>query len=215
MAYFVYNINETVRVPPSEMGANMKKKILKVAREEYEGMLDEDLGLILAVVGIDEVADGKVVPGDGAIHYPSNLNMLVYKPEVQEVVEGQVTQIAEFGIFVRIGPMDGLVHVSQIMDEYINYDSKLPSFSGKETNKKVTLNDSVLARIVTVSLKGSTANSKIGLTMRQLGLGKLDWKKIDEKEKEKKKDFAVKKRGGEKEEKEARRQAKEKSKAEK
>ena len=184
--YAIYDITETIRVPPSELGTNMKKKIINIAREEYEGLLDEDLGLVLSIVGVDNIENGRVVQGDGAVYYPANIKMLVYKPNIQEVIEGFVTQIAEFGAFVRIGPMDGLVHVSQIMDDYINYDPKLPGFGGKESTKKITLNDVVLSRIVTVSLKGSVTNSKIGMTMRQLGLGRAEWKNIDEKEKEKK-----------------------------
>ena len=190
--YAIYDITETIRVPPSELGTSMKKKIINIASEEYEGMLDEDLGLVLSIVGVDNIESGRVVPGDGAVYYPSNIKMLVYKPNVQEVVEGFVTQIAEFGAFVRIGPMDGLVHVSQIMDDYINYDPKLPGFGGKESAKKITLNDVVLSRIVTVSLKGSVTNSKIGMTMRQLGLGRAEWKKRDAKEKKEKKTTAKK-----------------------
>jgi DNA-directed RNA polymerase subunit E' len=195
--YYLYNISETIRVPPSELGNNMKKKIVKISREEYEGMLDEDMGLVLSVTGVDDIENGKIVPGDGAVYYPAKIKMLVYKPEVHEVIEGFVTQVAEFGIFVRMGPMDGLVHVSQIMDDYINYDPKLPGFSGKETAKKITLNDSVISRIVTVSLRGGVTNSKIGMTMRQLGLGRPEWKRIDEKEKAKKGKTATGKKKGE------------------
>jgi DNA-directed RNA polymerase subunit E' len=67
------------------------------------------------------------------------------------------------------------------MDDYINYDAKLPGFIGKKTDKKLVPEDNVLARIVTVSLKGDTSSSKVGLTMRQPFLGKADWAKIDEK----------------------------------
>jgi DNA-directed RNA polymerase subunit E' len=107
--------------------------------------------------------------------------MLTYKPTLQEVVRGTITEVTEFGAFVRIGPIEGLIHVSQIMDDFINYDSKLPGFLGKKTDKKLIPEDNVLARLVTISLRGDTSNSKIGLTMRQPFLGKEDWGRIDEK----------------------------------
>src|SRR3989338_2948930 len=56
----------------------------------------------------------------------------------------------------------------------------------KKTNKKLVKADTVIARIVTVSLRGTIPESKIGLTMRQFGLGKDEWLKLDEKRKEKK-----------------------------
>jgi len=107
--------------------------------------------------------------------------MLVYKPLMHELVEGNITEITEFGSFVRISPIEGLIHVSQIMDDYINYDAKTPSFIGKKTGKKLVVDDNVTARIVTISLKGNIQNSKIGLTMRQPFLGKEGWEKKDEK----------------------------------
>src|SRR3989344_544752 len=81
------------------------------------------------------------------------------------------------------------------MDDYINYDAKLPGFSGKDTAKRLTVKDVVLARIVTASLRGTISSSKVGLTMRQPGLGKADWSKIDEKEKGTKKKGGPERRG--------------------
>ena len=72
--------------------------------------------------------------------------------------------------------MDGLVHVSQVTDDYINYDPRNASLIAKESKKILTEGDRVRARIVTLSLKGKTVQeSKIGLTMRQPNLGKFEW----------------------------------------
>lgn len=183
--FFVHGINDTVRVSANQLGGDLKKTILKNLQGEYEGVLDEDAGLVIAVLKVDEVSTGKVVAGDSGVYYSVEFEALAYKPEVNEVVEGNVSQVTEFGAFVKIGPIEALTHVSQIMDDYINYDAKNQVFSGKESGKQLKAEDQVMARIVTVSFKGNVSNSKIGLTMRQLGLGKKDWKKIDEKAKEK------------------------------
>lgn len=175
--YYLCSINDTVRVPPAQFGKELKKTVLELLQKEYEGVLDEDTGVVVAVTEVEKIGEGKVVPGDGAAYYSVDFKMIVHKPEVGELVEGYVSEITEFGAFLRTGPVEGLIHVSQIMDDYINYDSKLPGFVGKESNRKLVLNDNVMARIVTVSLKGSLQNSKIGLTMRQDGLGKEEWVK--------------------------------------
>ncbi len=107
--------------------------------------------------------------------------MLVYKPLMHEIVEGNISEVTEFGAFIRISPIEGLIHVSQIMDDFINYDAKMPGFVGRKTSKKLTVEDEVLARVVTISLKGNIQNSKIGLTMRQPFLGKEGWEKTEEK----------------------------------
>ena len=168
----IYSINDTVRVPPTLLSKDLNDSVLKILQQEYEGLLDEDLGIVIAIFDVENIGEGKIVPGDGSVYYNTNIKMLVYKPELHEVVEGVVSEVTEFGAFVKTGPVEALVHVSQIMDDYINYDAKGKTFIGKESKKKLSLNDVVLARIITVSLKGTVSNSKIGLTMRQLGLGK-------------------------------------------
>jgi len=179
------NVRDTVRLAPNKFGTTIEESLLRVAQEEYEGIVDEDLGVVVGVTGLENVGEGKVVPGDGAAYYEADINLLVFKPEIGEVVEGSVSEITEFGAFIRIGPMEGLVHVSQIMDDYINYDAKATCFVGKETKKKIQMDDVIMAKIVSISMKGSIQNSKIGLTMRQPGLGKTEWIKLDRKSEKK------------------------------
>ena len=124
--------------------------------------------------------------GDGAAYHDVTFTALFFKPELQEIVEGEVIEITEFGAFIRMGPMDGLVHVSQVTDDYINYDAKRGALLGKESKKSLEEGNKVRARIVALSLKGkSSKETKIGLTMRQPGLGRDEW--IEQKRKKRKK----------------------------
>jgi len=187
--YNLVRIKEKIRVPPKEFGEKLEKTILKIVQEEYEGLIDEDLGLVVSILSADNIGRGKIVMGDGAAYFEAELEMLMFRPLMHELVRGNVSELTEFGAFVRFSPIDGLVHVSQILDDYINYDAKTPAFVGKKTKAKLLAGDEVLARIVTISLKGNIQNSKLGLTMRQPFLGKPEWERISEKktkEKEKK-----------------------------
>jgi DNA-directed RNA polymerase subunit E' len=192
--FYKTKIMDKVRVPPKKLGGKIKDSLLEICREDYEGRIREEYGVIIAVTGIGNVGVGHVIPGDGAAYFETEIEMLTYKPHVQEITRGTITEATEFGAFVRVGPIEGLIHVSQIMDDYINYDAKLPGFVGKKTDRKLVPEDNVLARIVTISLKGDTSSSKIGLTMRQPFLGKADWAKGDEKST---KEGKGKKKGGE------------------
>jgi DNA-directed RNA polymerase subunit E' len=79
---------------------------------------------------------------------------------------------------VRIGPLDGLIHISQIMDDFVSFDSKNSVFLGKETRHTLKEGDLVRARIISASFG---KENKIGLTMRQTGLGSIAW--LDEEKK--------------------------------
>ena len=78
-----------------------------------------------------------------------------------------------------------MVHISQSMDDFVSF-SKDKVLMGKNTNRSVKVGDKCKARIIAVSYKDLN-NPKIGLTMRQEGLGKLEWLSEDAKPKEAKK----------------------------
>ena len=84
-------------------------------------------------------------------------------------------EIADFGAFVRIGPIDALLHVSQLMDDFISYDEKQGVLLGKESRRKLISGDQVRVRITAVSLGKAGSSGKIGVTARQPFLGKLEW----------------------------------------
>ncbi|NPA86394.1 MAG: DNA-directed RNA polymerase [Candidatus Diapherotrites archaeon] len=173
--FYLYTVRDSVAVPPSKLSGDLKEAVLSQLKEDLEGRVDEDMGVIVAVTKVKEVGDAVIIPGDPNVFVDTVFEVLTYLPLLQEVVDGYVVDVAEFGLFVRIGPMDGLVHMSQIMDDYVRYDPSIPAFIGRETGRMVGMKDKVRARIVTVSLKETIAESKVGLTMRQPGLGKWEW----------------------------------------
>ena len=174
--YYMTTIEGTVRIPPYRFDEPLEDVAIETLNEEYIGQLDKNLGLMVGAFSIEEIGEGVLIMGDGAAYHNVVFNAIFFKPEQQEIVEGFVTDITEFGAFVRIGPMEGLVHVSQVTDDYINYDPRNSSLIGNESKKILTEGDRIRARIVTLSLKGKTIKeSKIGLTMRQPNLGKFEW----------------------------------------
>lgn len=171
--YKKVKLKDRVRVPPDKLKDDVEGAIKKTLREDYEGKLEKKIGLLLALLEIEEVGEGTMIPGDGAVYYETTFDMLVWEPIIHEVIGGEVSEIAEFGAFVRIGPIDGLVHISQVMDDYVSY-SKDGALLGKESSRSLSKGDRVRAKIIAISLK-SLETAKIGMTMRQPGLGKVKW----------------------------------------
>ena len=121
--YYMTKIEDTVRIPPYRFDDPLEEVAIQTLNDTYNGRLDKKLGLLICVNEIEEIGEGRLIMGDGASYHNVVFNAIFFKPEQQEVIDGEVIEIAEFGAFVRIGPMDGLVHVSQVTDDYINYDS--------------------------------------------------------------------------------------------
>ena len=197
--YKLATIKDTVRIPPTRFSEELSDVIIQELEIMLVGRIDKELGVILAVNNVCEVSGGKIILGDGAIYYKIEADILVYTPQINEVIEGSITELTEFGAFVNFGPIDGLIHVSQITEDFMSYDQKNSAFVGRESSKILQVGDLVKARIITVSIKQRISDSKIGLTMRQPYLGKLEWieeantKKQAEPAKDEKKPKAAKK----------------------
>ncbi len=192
--YLIVEQEDVIRIPPPMLGEDLDAVVHDLAREKIEGNVysfpreeikdpNESKYIIVLILSIERVGDGIIVPGDGAVYQKVRFKALAFHPEMHEVVLGDVVDVLKFGAFVRFGPMDGLLHISQIIDDAIDVDVENKRLIGREKKKTLKVKDKVLARIVALKINDSEPRqSKIGLTMRQPGLGKLEW--IEEKLKE-------------------------------
>ncbi|MDD1671646.1 MAG: DNA-directed RNA polymerase [Methanomicrobiales archaeon] len=183
--YYRLKLADKVRVPPHRLGEDLGVVILNVLQEQLEGSIDKDLGIFIAVTKVFDIGEGELVPGDGAVYYDVTFEALVLRLALQEIVEGTVVETTSFGSFISLGPIDAMLHVSQISDDFINYDEKNGRLICQESKRFIAVGDVVRARVVTLSLtEREPRESKIGLTMRQVGLGPATWLE-EEYEKEK------------------------------
>jgi len=168
-------LEDTIRIPPERFGDPIEAVGYAQLKSKYEGMVDEELGYVIAVTDIQINPVGKIIPGEGATYNRAVFSLLTFFPKLQEVVEGEVVEIADFGAFVRVGPIDTLLHVSQLLDDFISYDEKQGVLMGKETKRKLATGDHVRVRITAVSLGRGGGSGKVGVTGRQPFLGKIEW----------------------------------------
>jgi DNA-directed RNA polymerase subunit E' len=174
--YHKLMLEDKVRVPPQRLGEKLEKVILDVLQEQLEGSIDKEIGIFICVTKVEDVGEGELVPGDGGVYYDVKFEALVLRLALQEVIEGVVVETTSFGAFVSLGPIDAMLHVSQISDEYINYDEKNARLICQESKRFIGVGDVVRVRVVTLSLnEREPRDSKIGLTMRQAGLGTALW----------------------------------------
>ncbi|MBS3087160.1 DNA-directed RNA polymerase [Candidatus Pacearchaeota archaeon] len=169
-------VTDHVRVEPNKFGMDTDEAVRAQLEESFSGFQDKDIGTVVAVLDVQEVKEGIIIPGDGAAYYESTFKLIVFRPELQELVYGQIEEITNFGAFISMGPIRGMIHISQTMDDFVSF-SDSGVLTGKDGKKNLIQGDKCIARIVAISYKGE--EPKIGLTMRQPGLGKLDWVKAE------------------------------------
>jgi len=174
--YSILRKIDPIHIPAEELGESYYEAMDKITKESFEGTMDEKKFLTVVAFNIKAVEEGRVVHGDGGVYQKVEYDALAFKPYLHELVRGYVSQVIEYGAFIRIGPLDALLHISQIMDDKINVDIGSQRLIGKETKQELGIGDEVIARVVNIKFNERIpSESQIGLTMRQDGLGKVEW----------------------------------------
>jgi len=171
--FYKTEVKDHIRVSPDLFNLSREEAIEICIKKKYEGYISQELGIVIDLYKISTIGEGIIIPGDGASYYETSFELFIFKPEMQEVILGKIKDIADFGAFITIGPIEGMIHVSQTMDDFVSF-SKDKVLVGKETKRVLKVGDRCKARIIAVSFK-DLSNPKLGLTMRQPGLGKDEW----------------------------------------
>ncbi len=168
-------LDDVVRVPPNRFGSSLEAVALELLKQKYESTINPDYGYLVLVTNVKVDKIGKIIAGDGATYHKVKFEVFAFFPLKQEIIEGEVVEITDFGAFVRIGPTDALLHLSQIMDDYLTSDVKSGVITASQSKRTLKVGSKVRVRITAVSLGHGISMGKIGVTCRQPFLGALEW----------------------------------------
>ncbi len=173
--FAIVHMSDVVRIPPSRLTNSLHDTAIAILKEKYESMISPDLGYVVMITEASANSIGKLVAGDGATYHKVIFQALTFYPKLQEIVEGEVVDITDYGAFVRIGPTDALLHLSQITDDYLKSDVKQGVILANQTSRSLKIGSKIRARVTAVSLGKGAGMGKIGITCRQPFLGAVDW----------------------------------------
>ena len=132
--FYRTEVKDHIGVPPRLFDLSREEAIEKCIKKKYEGYITQELGVVIDLFKINEIGEGIIIPGDGASYYETKFELFTFKPEMQEVVLGRIKDVADFGAFMTIGPIEGMIHISQTMDDFVSF-SKDKVLVGKETKR--------------------------------------------------------------------------------
>ena len=171
----VSTLEDIVRIPPNLFGTSLNKAAINILKSKYESMVKQDLGYIIMILTADVEPMGKLIAGDGGTFHRGKFDALTFFPKLQEIIYGELVDITDFGEFVRIGPTDALLHLSQVMDDYLKSDVASGIILANQSGRTLKVNSTIRARITAVSLGKAASMGKIGITCRQPFLGADEW----------------------------------------
>jgi ribonuclease R len=96
-----------------------------------------------------------------------------------ESFEGVISSVTPFGVFVTLKgmPIDGLVHVSNLGDDYYEFNQELLTLSGRHTGESIRLGDRIVVTVAAADIElgrvdfmrqGQSRRSKKGRSRRPL-----------------------------------------------
>jgi len=173
--FSISTLQDVVRIPPSLFGTALKKAAVNILKSKYESMINADLGYIIMIMDAKVEPMGKMIAGDGGTYHKVVFDALTFYPKLQEIVQGELVDITDFGAFVRIGPTDALLHLSQVMDDYLKSDVQSGVILANQSGKTLRVGSTIRTRITAVSLGKAASMGKIGITCRQPFLGADEW----------------------------------------
>jgi len=95
---------DTIRIPPHLLAQPTLTSVQAEIEKRYPNKIIVDVGLVLCPYGPPlEVGDGILAPGDGGAHHQVVFQCVVFRPFVDEVLIGTVTESREGGVMVRVG----------------------------------------------------------------------------------------------------------------
>ncbi|WP_347723938.1 ribonuclease R [Lysinibacillus capsici] len=82
--------------------------------------------------------------------------------KIGEEFEGIVSSITNFGIFVELpNTIEGLVHISNMTDDYYRFDDRQMIMIGERTNRQFRIGDEVTVRVANVIIEESSIDFEI------------------------------------------------------
>jgi len=180
--FMKFTVEDIVSITPDLFNVNLREAATKQLINRYLNLYDEEMGYIIEIRDVDVEPIGKVFSEDGSSFHRVKFTIYSFKPILNEIIEGEVVEVAPFGVFIRIGPIDALLHISQIMDDLVIVDTIQKMVRGKDSGKMLRVGDKVRARIIAISPPRGITALKVGLTCRGGLFGNLKW--IEERIKE-------------------------------
>ncbi len=150
-------------------GKPLKRSAEAILVERYSSRIDPNLGFVISVNNITMDGRGLVSMTGETIH-KVEFDAITFLPKLHELTMGEIIEITDYGAFVRIGPTDAVLHVSQISTSPSRIDTKSGLIFNPDMKNPLRVGSKLRARITAISY-GKDNAMKIGLTCNEQTLG--------------------------------------------
>ena len=102
--YMQATMEDTLRIPAEfiRKGQSLNQRIDELASEAFEGKYDSENRFVLVTYDHEPIGRGRIIHGDGAIYQKVKFKAILFVMLENEVIEGAISEVHDFGCFIRI-----------------------------------------------------------------------------------------------------------------
>eukprot|EP00041_Stephanoeca_diplocostata_P007882 m.113340 g.113340 ORF g.113340 m.113340 type:complete len:200 (+) comp17077_c0_seq2:232-831(+) len=113
--FVLAELSDVARISPAHFSKNRLEQTELELNKKYANKVIKGLGLCIMLHDILTIGDSLIYPGDGAAQLRVRFRLVVFRPFVDEILEGTIRSCSEKGVHVTMGFFeDILIPASQM-----------------------------------------------------------------------------------------------------
>merc|ERR1712126_451199 len=120
--FILSELKSLVRLFPRGFNKSLEDQVTDELNRKLANKVLLNVGLCLSLYDILEIGDSFIFPGDGSSHTRVRFRMLVFRPEIEEVLVGKIKNCSKEGVQVSLEFFDDILIPSDSLQHPARYD---------------------------------------------------------------------------------------------
>lgn len=120
--FLLITFHDTIKVPASRLGVPIEDVLKDILNLRLANKVVHNVGLVICMKDVIDVGESHVHDGDGAIYTKCTFRMVVFRPQIGEVLCGTLRSSSREGLKISLGFFDSIVVPPQYLNEPSKFD---------------------------------------------------------------------------------------------
>lgn len=122
--FVLAEMKDVVCVKPWSFHHDLQQAVSYELNKKLANKVVHEVGLCITLFDIIEITDSYILPGDGSAHSPVRFRFVVFRPFVDEVLEGKIKGSSSEGVQVTMGFFDDILIPAEYLQQKSKFDDE-------------------------------------------------------------------------------------------
>lgn len=115
--FVLAKFRDTIRIAPNQLGQPIEQVLIEELNKRFANKVVLNVGLVICLKDIIQISESYIYCGDGAIHTRCVYRMIVFRPQVGEIICGTLKSSSKEGLNISLGFFDSIVIPPEQLNE--------------------------------------------------------------------------------------------------